>query len=262
MSPTSYQTAPPRIHALVKVPPQLEVDDLREAERLFVHDLTGTLLTVAKDFKLQVEFNPYHVKGYRLIGYENRLLGPREAADSLAFASMHGYPAYAAWGRHPADDGVPAFLGLLTRWLSGQEVLFAEFGASTRRGEEDDADRLGLLAEDEAATYTGKYGYPITADVAAHAGAAAIIAWGSCASNGCIQSAKPNPTNATPIHEIVNRLVINDGILGDILGKNTYKSDHIHPNKLGYQMLADSISELLRASGAVSVGAISGGAIQ
>jgi hydrogenase small subunit len=39
--------------------------------------------------------------------------------------------------------------------------------------------------------------------------AAAIIAWGSCASNGCIQSAKPNPTNATPIHKIVNRPVIN-----------------------------------------------------
>jgi hydrogenase small subunit len=40
-------------------------------------------------------------------------------------------------------------------------------------------------------------------------GAAAIIAWGSCASNGCIQSAKPNPTNATPIHKVVNKPVIN-----------------------------------------------------
>lgn len=39
-------------------------------------------------------------------------------------------------------------------------------------------------------------------------GAAAIIAWGSCASNGCIQSAKPNPTNATPIHKLVNKPVI------------------------------------------------------
>ncbi|MBS1809448.1 MAG: hydrogenase small subunit [Acidobacteria bacterium] len=39
--------------------------------------------------------------------------------------------------------------------------------------------------------------------------AAAIIAWGSCASNGCIQSAKPNPTNATPIHKIINKPVIN-----------------------------------------------------
>ena len=37
----------------------------------------------------------------------------------------------------------------------------------------------------------------------AAAGAAAIIAWGSCASNGCVQSAYPNPTEATPIHKIV-----------------------------------------------------------
>jgi hydrogenase small subunit len=43
----------------------------------------------------------------------------------------------------------------------------------------------------------------------AAAGAAAIIAWGSCASNGCIQKARPNPTNATPIHKIVNKPVIN-----------------------------------------------------
>ncbi|MDM7920691.1 MAG: hydrogenase small subunit [Pyrinomonadaceae bacterium] len=40
-------------------------------------------------------------------------------------------------------------------------------------------------------------------------GAAAVIAWGSCASNGCIQAAKPNPTNATPIHKIINKPVIN-----------------------------------------------------
>jgi hydrogenase small subunit len=40
-------------------------------------------------------------------------------------------------------------------------------------------------------------------------GAASIIAWGSCASNGCIQSANPNPTGATPIHEIVRKPVIN-----------------------------------------------------
>jgi hydrogenase small subunit len=40
-------------------------------------------------------------------------------------------------------------------------------------------------------------------------GAAAIIAWGSCASNGCVQSAKPNPTSATPIHKVINKPVIN-----------------------------------------------------
>ena len=40
-------------------------------------------------------------------------------------------------------------------------------------------------------------------------GAAAVIAWGSCASHGCIQAAKPNPTTATPIHKIINKPVIN-----------------------------------------------------
>lgn len=40
-------------------------------------------------------------------------------------------------------------------------------------------------------------------------GAAAIIAWGSCASNGCVQAARPNPTNATPIHKIIGKPVIN-----------------------------------------------------
>lgn len=39
--------------------------------------------------------------------------------------------------------------------------------------------------------------------------AAAIVAWGSCASNGCVQAAKPNPTGATPIHKLVHKPVIN-----------------------------------------------------
>lgn len=43
----------------------------------------------------------------------------------------------------------------------------------------------------------------------AAAGAAAVIAWGSCASNGCIQAASPNPTGATPIHKILDKPVIN-----------------------------------------------------
>jgi hydrogenase small subunit len=39
--------------------------------------------------------------------------------------------------------------------------------------------------------------------------AAAVVAWGSCASNGCVQAAKPNPTGATPIHKLVDKTVIN-----------------------------------------------------
>lgn len=50
------------------------IDSAEEARRAFVHTLTGSLLTVAKDVKLQLQFNPEHIKGYRLIGYENRVL--------------------------------------------------------------------------------------------------------------------------------------------------------------------------------------------
>jgi Ca-activated chloride channel family protein len=50
------------------------IDSRREAEKLLVEQVDGTLVTIAKDVKIQVEFNPAQVKAYRLIGYENRLL--------------------------------------------------------------------------------------------------------------------------------------------------------------------------------------------
>lgn len=50
------------------------IDTRREAEKLLVEQVNGTLVTIAKDVKLQVEFNPAKVAAYRLIGYEKRLL--------------------------------------------------------------------------------------------------------------------------------------------------------------------------------------------
>ena len=50
------------------------IDSVLEAKKVFVDELGGSLVTVAKDVKLQVEFNPMYVKAYRLIGYENRTL--------------------------------------------------------------------------------------------------------------------------------------------------------------------------------------------
>lgn len=48
------------------------VDSMKEAQRIFVDELTSSLLTIAKDAKIQVEFNPEVVERYRLVGYENR----------------------------------------------------------------------------------------------------------------------------------------------------------------------------------------------
>jgi Ca-activated chloride channel homolog len=50
------------------------IDTLNEARKVLVDEMSGTLLTVAKDVKVQVEFNPAEVNAYRLIGYENRAL--------------------------------------------------------------------------------------------------------------------------------------------------------------------------------------------
>ena len=50
------------------------VDNRTEARKVLVEEMTGTLVTIAKDVKIQVEFNPAQVAGYRLLGYENRML--------------------------------------------------------------------------------------------------------------------------------------------------------------------------------------------
>jgi Ca-activated chloride channel family protein len=66
------------------------IDSLDEARKVLVHEMGGTLLTVAKDVKLQVEFNPDHVQAYRLIGYENRLLAAEDFNDDAKDAGDMG----------------------------------------------------------------------------------------------------------------------------------------------------------------------------
>ena len=57
------------------------VDTIDEGEKVLVDQAAGTLMTIAKDVKVQVEFNPLRVAGYRLIGYENRVLAAQDFAD-------------------------------------------------------------------------------------------------------------------------------------------------------------------------------------
>ena len=54
------------------------IDGLSEAKKVLVNEFGGTLFTIAKDVKLQVEFNPAKVQSYRLIGYENRMLNKED----------------------------------------------------------------------------------------------------------------------------------------------------------------------------------------
>ncbi|MEP7352827.1 MAG: von Willebrand factor type A domain-containing protein [Acidobacteriota bacterium] len=66
------------------------LDSLSEARKVFVQELGATLVTVAKDVKLQIEFNPARVKEYRLIGYEKRLLRPEDFNDDTKDAGDMG----------------------------------------------------------------------------------------------------------------------------------------------------------------------------
>jgi Ca-activated chloride channel family protein len=54
------------------------IDNLMEAKKVFVNEFSSTLYTIAKDVKIQIEFNPAYVKEYRLVGYENRLLNDED----------------------------------------------------------------------------------------------------------------------------------------------------------------------------------------
>lgn len=66
------------------------IDGINEARKVFVQELKGTLFTIAKDVKIQVEFNPAKVKAYKLIGYENRLLNKEDFKDDKKDAGELG----------------------------------------------------------------------------------------------------------------------------------------------------------------------------
>lgn len=66
------------------------IDSTKEARKVLVDEMAGTLLTIAKDVKIQLEFNPMNVAGYRLIGYENRALRDKDFEDDTIDAGELG----------------------------------------------------------------------------------------------------------------------------------------------------------------------------
>ena len=85
------------------------VDGLLEARKVLVEEMGGTLFTLAKDVKLQIEFNPARVAGYRLIGYENRLLADEDFNDDTKDAGElgAGHTVTALYEVVPAGVEVP-----------------------------------------------------------------------------------------------------------------------------------------------------------
>ncbi len=85
------------------------IDTLNEARKVLVEQLASTLVTIAKDVKIQVEFNPAQVSAYRLIGYENRLLRKEDFNDDTKDAGDigAGHAVTACYELVPAGTAVP-----------------------------------------------------------------------------------------------------------------------------------------------------------
>jgi Ca-activated chloride channel family protein len=66
------------------------IDNIQEANRFLGKEFKGSMFAIAKDVKIQIEFNPAHIQAYRLIGYENRKLRPEDFKDDAIDAGELG----------------------------------------------------------------------------------------------------------------------------------------------------------------------------
>jgi Ca-activated chloride channel family protein len=84
------------------------IDNIQEAKKVFIGQMAGTLFTIAKDVKIQIEFNPANVKAYRLIGYENRMLKKEDFNDDKKDAGElgAGHTVTALYEIVPADGKI------------------------------------------------------------------------------------------------------------------------------------------------------------
>jgi Ca-activated chloride channel homolog len=112
------------------------VDDLDEAQRLFVDDLTGTLQSVALDARVQVEFAPDVVEAYRLVGFENRAIDDNDfrddRVDAGAIGAGHEVTALYAL-RLSGDGGEGDRIGTVSlRWTDPEARRADELGRDIR----------------------------------------------------------------------------------------------------------------------------------
>lgn len=101
------------------------IDSLLEARKVLVQEMGGTLYTVAKDVKIQTEFNPELVASYRLIGYENRALANEDFADDRVDAGEigAGHSVTALYELVLTDAANYAMHGMSFKYQDTEEVL-------------------------------------------------------------------------------------------------------------------------------------------
>ena len=155
------------------------IDSVGEAKRVLVEQMGATLVTVAKDVKLQVEFNPAYIKGYRLLGYENRALATEDFNDDTKDAGEigAGHMVTALYEIVPSDSDqkIPETELKYGEWLNlkirykepeGEESILKEYPVKeedyTQKPSEDfyfaaAVAEFGMILRDSA--YKGEYSF-------------------------------------------------------------------------------------------------------
>ena len=133
------------------------IDSNREAHRVLVQQLSGSLVTIAKDVKIQIEFNPAEVKSYRLVGYENRMLETKDFADDRKDAGEigAGHTVTAIYEIEPTGGVAAAF-------VAPQGMKYQDSGTEAAPPKEDSQRaKLSDAAESgELATVALRYKQP------------------------------------------------------------------------------------------------------
>ena len=137
------------------------IDTQREAKKVLVEEMTGTLVTIAKDVKIQVEFNPEKVASYRLIGYENRVLAAEDFNDDKKDAGEigAGHTVTALYEIVPVGEPV-ASAAVDDLKYAPQAVTTEEKVAEQKENDEPADDDKDQPASDELLTLKIRYKAP------------------------------------------------------------------------------------------------------
>jgi len=125
------------------------IDGVLEAKKVLVTEMGGTLHTIAKDVKLQLEFNPKQVKSYRLLGYENRMLATEDFENDLKDAGDlgSGHTIVALYEIVPADgdNEAKSKLKYQSTFITKDEELQKELLTLKFRYKEPDGEKSKLM---------------------------------------------------------------------------------------------------------------------
>jgi Ca-activated chloride channel family protein len=127
------------------------IDNLLEARKVFINEFSSTLYTIAKDVKIQIEFNPVFVKEYRLVGYENRLLNEEDFDNDKKDAGElgAGHTVTALYEIVPVNDGTDQLRKLIyqqsTTLPDASETI--ELATIKFRYKKPDGDKSILMVE-------------------------------------------------------------------------------------------------------------------